>query len=295
MSGSYEYWEKAMANPAALHAREFAVTTTPEPGFYRTYRALEPVAIWEEDGELVITVNGVEIDPNDHERVWLASAKNPVSEEWLRIVEAGGTWPDLDEAVAGLGHNRRAAGDPEEIINDLSRQADNYKEITEDEQAQRALSLRSALLEQHKVVDKTREDAKAPYLKSAREVDEIYMPVVKKAKKWADYLRVLVEAYETRKRRLAREAQLIADFEAQGQVPATITPQAQIRSGYGRAVSVNEKPVVVGIENHGVLLDHLIGTQRELLNAYLMELAQKDVNKGLKVPGVTVEMKAVLR
>jgi hypothetical protein len=285
---TYEYWEKAMANPAALHAREFAVTTTPEPGFYRTYRLHEPVAIWEQDGELVMDVNGVPVDPRDHETVWLSCAKLPVSEEWYRkVADEGGIWPDLDETVSGIGHNRRRADDPESLIDEMSIAASEYMAIDDDEQAQRALSLRSALLEQHKKIDKQREAEKAPHLKAAKQVDELYMHIVKRAKQWADHLRAIVEAYETRKRKAAREAMVT---EA-----VTPEPKGQIRTGYGRAVSVQEKPVVTGITNIHALVGFLQHSQWDVLNAYLQELAQKDVNKGLTVPGVTVEMKAVLR
>jgi hypothetical protein len=288
---SYEYWEKAMANPAALHAREFSITTTPEPGFYRTYRLHEPVAIYrDDDGDgLHVLVNGVLINVNEHETVWLSCAKLPVSEEWYRIVEAGGIWPDLDEAVAGIGHNRRRADDPESLIAEMATAASEYVSIDDDEMAARAMSLRSALLEQHKKVDGMREAEKAPHLKAAKKVDEQWMHIVKRAKAGADYLRGLVETYETRKRKLAREAMVTESV--------TPEPKAQIRSGYGRAVSVSEKPVVVGITNVTALVHYLqhSSAQQEMLFAYLMELAQKEVNSGATVPGVTVEMKAVLR
>jgi hypothetical protein len=197
-------------------------------------------------------------------------------------------WPDLDETVSGIGHNRRRADDPESLIAEMALAASEYVSIDDDEMAARAMSLRSALLEQHKKVDALREAEKAPHLKAAKKVDEQWMHIVKRAKAGADYLRGLVETYETRKRRLAREAMVT---EA-----VTPEPKAQIRSGYGRAVSVQEKPVVVAITDMAALVDYLDHSlQRDMLHAYLMELAQKQVGQGIAVPGVTVEMRAILR
>ncbi len=72
-----------------------------------------------------------------------------------------------------------------ELIDEFAAQPEEYTEITDDDMAKRAISLRAALLERHKLVDKIREEFKAPHLKEARAVDELYMPIVKKAKKAA--------------------------------------------------------------------------------------------------------------
>ena len=300
MNNPYDYWEKALADPKALRSREFTITTDPQSGYYRTYKLLEPVAIWhdEQDGELVVLVNGMPAHPDDHETIWLHSAKNPVEEEDYHAAVDGKGWRDLDDAVSLIGDNRRRGDDPESLIDDLAAQAETYREITDDDTAKRAISLRAALLEQHKRADTIREEAKKPHLKAAREVDELWMHVVKKAKRAADTLRALVEGWETQKRRLAREA---AEAEQarwrETNAAAVIVPEPidQIRTGYGKAASVRTVMKVTGIDDIHKLVDHLKNTQWSTMHSMLMELAQKDVSGGMTVPGVTVEEQAVVR
>ena len=58
----YDYWNTALTEPAKLRARDFKVTSEPQPGFYRT-KSGRPVAIWEDydnaDGAIVMTL-GIE-------------------------------------------------------------------------------------------------------------------------------------------------------------------------------------------------------------------------------------------
>jgi hypothetical protein len=287
----YAYWEKALADPKALHNREFKITTDPQSGFYRMWKTLEPVAIWRDDEDaIVIVVHGEEIDPVDFEETWLRCAKYPVTEEAYHHVRSGAVWPDLDEGVAAIGHNRRRGDDPESLIDEMVAAADAYgQEITDDDEAKRAISLRAALLEQHNKLDKVREAAKAPHLKAAREVDEVYMPTVKLAKKTADMLRGLVEAFETRKRQALREA------EARRNVQDAPLPEPldQIRTGYGKAASVRDKLVVTGITNFATATEayrHHPG-----LTEALIRLAQADADQGLQKPGFKVETRAIVR
>ena len=57
---SYEYWEAALADPKRLRSREFKITSDPQPGFYRT-KAGKPVAIWEEDGDVIMMTRNREM------------------------------------------------------------------------------------------------------------------------------------------------------------------------------------------------------------------------------------------
>ena len=296
---TYDYYWKALVNPAALHHRDFAITTTPEPGYYRTRRMNEPVAIWEDHGSIVMLVNDREVVESDHENVWLNCAKYPVSEDaYYKAIETG-RWDDLDEVVADTRGDRR--NDPEGMIDELVEQAKLYRDISDDDTAKRAISLRNAILEQHKRADGLREEAKKPHLKAAREVDEIWMPVVKKAKSAADVLRALVEGWETFKRKKARqeeEARRAAEDLNLAQPPmvfqTTPEPVDQIRSGYGKAVSVRTKLVATGISDHNALFVHLINSGSDI-SRVMLELAQKDIDAGMTVPGVSVEERAVVR
>ena len=262
---SYDYWEAAMADPKRLKSRDFKITSEPQEGFYRT-KAGRPVAIWQDydtaDGAVVMTLDGADIEPHNHDWIWMNCALRPVSEEWFRIVENGGTWPDLDPTLAGMGDNVRAGMDEVDQIDELEKQVKAYREIEDDETAARAQSLRARFLELKGAVDKKREELKAPHLKAAREVDEIWMTPVKKATGCASALKALIEGWETRKRKAAREAEAArlaeerkafeADFGAPKPQPAPApspAPKEQIRAGYGRAASVREKRVVTGIND----------------------------------------------
>src|SRR6185295_979408 len=168
---SYDYWQTALADPKRLKARDFKITSDPQPGFYRT-KAGRPVAIWIEDEELLMSVGGDEMAKHNHDWIWMNCALRPVSEEWYYAVINGGTWPDLDPTLAGMGDNVRAGMDEVDQIDELEKQVKAYREIEDDETAARAQSLRARFLELKGAVDKKREELKAPHLKAAREVDE---------------------------------------------------------------------------------------------------------------------------
>jgi len=307
---SYEYWQKALADPKALRARDFKITDQPQPGFYRTKQG-KGVAIWEDfdfaDGALVMSLDGDDVAMNDYERVWLSCALRPVSEAWFRSYEEVGRWPDVDEQLAQMGHNIRAGMDEVEQITELEKQVKAYKQLESDEQAAQAQSLRARFLELKGIVDKKREELKQPHLKAAREVDEIWMAPVKKATGCANALKALIEGWESEKRRRAREeaaaverARMEAE-QANQPLPAILRPpepvpepKDQIRSGYGRAASVRERLVVTGISDLPQALREL-GDTREV-RAALIALAQTLVDRGGRVPhGFTTELKAVIR
>ena len=298
----YEYWEAALADPKRLRSREFKITSDPQPGFYRT-KAGKPVAIWEEDGDVIMTLGSEELAHNNHDWVWMNCALRPVSEEWYQTVTDGGTWPDLDEFLAGMGDNALAGMDEVDQIDELEKQVKAYREIEDDETAARAQSLRARFLELKGAVDKKREELKAPHLKAAREVDEIWMAPVKRATGCANALKALIEGWETRKRKAAREAEAARlaeekSFEATfGQVMPVVPPpqpKEQIRAGYGRAASVREKRVVTGISDLTMALQRY-GYADEVAEV-MIKLAQQAVDRGqTEIPGFTIEVKALIR
>jgi len=308
MINDYDYWANALADPARLRAREFKITSDPQPGFYRT-KAGKPVAIWQEDDNTVISVANVEIPLNEYEWIWMNCALRPVSEEWYYAVINGGTWPDLDPGVAGIGDNAMAAMDEAEQIDALRDQVATYREIEDDETAARAVSLRARLLELRKIVNDKRETLKAPHLKAARDIDEAWMTPVKRAAGAAEALRALIEGWETRKRKIAQEAAAEAerarrDAELQnGKSPSTgltpapvpsVEPKSQIRSGYGKAASVREKRVVTGISDLTMALQRY-GYADEVAEV-MIKLAQQAVDRGqTDLPGFIIETKALVR
>src|SRR5262245_13282959 len=139
---------------------------------------------------------------------------------------------------------------------------------------------------------------KAPHLKAARDIDEVWMPPVKTADKWAKYLRTLMEAYQTRKLRAQREAEaarLAALSKIKDAIPvAPVVMPDQIRSGHGRAASVRPKVVVVEVTNVMAACQAL-QDEPELVNL-IAKLAQKRLDEtGEVIPGVVTEERAVVR
>jgi len=301
---SYAYWRAALADPKRLHSRDFTVASTPECGFYRTKDGA-PVAIWKDEDDTIIAVGGEEIHHRRHEGIWLAVARRPIREDWYHIVRDGGAWPDLDEGLAQMGDNIRHGQDEVAQIDELHDQVRTYREIDDDETAARAQSLRARLLELRAIVDKKREELKAPHLRAARDVDEAWMPPVKKALGAANILKALIETWESKKRRLAREAEEARRaaeakaFEAtfgtvEKSVPSVPEPKSQIRSGYGRAASVTERREVVGITDLDLALQAYRWSD-EVAEA-LIKLAQQAVDRGAtELPGFLIEVKARLR
>lgn len=300
---------------AALLRGEKPMIHEPEPlcGFWRTRRSrtdkeLIGCAVWPgENGELVALL-GKSVVPI--ERVWPYYAKNPVTEAAYRAWEETGIWPD-DHAVAPQAPGTNEPEDEAEMLRDQIESAragaSDYAKVKSDEQAARAQSLRSRLLELSRTADKRREDLKKPFLDGGKAVDAKWQPLVRAAKETADDIAKAMSAWETAKARAAAEAQRQADEErrrredearkaAEAGKPApapaldlepapTPPPATQVKGAYGRAAAVRVAKVITGISDFDALVKHY----RPAVEVFLTERAQKDVNAGFTIPGVTVE------
>lgn len=312
---TYEYWQNALAgNFGAVHEGDA------QPGFYRKRVSrggpFVPVAIWEQDGKVIATVDG---KPTAADDVWTYACQHPISEEVFRARADGKPWPDEDASVtqslapppAGMGDNAPPT-DPAEIlkgqIEAASAGAARYAEITDDETADAAQSLRARLNELSGEADKAREKAKKPHLEAGKEIDAKWQPLVKAAKGAADAIKAALGAHETRKARAAAEAQRVADearraaekaaadaLEAGKPPPAIVPPApapepapepaATIRGAYGRAASVKVVKVAKVVDQdaaYGGLRKH-----PEMV-ALIATLAQRATTAGVEVPGVEV-------
>lgn len=307
---SYEYWRSALAGTfGAVHDGEA------QPGFYRKRTRkggpYVPVAIWHQEGDgMVALVDGQPADPAD---IWSYVCQHPVTEAQYRQRVDTGKWHDEAEAVTtSLVHEpANASGDPAEAMADQIDAAlqglNAYHDIRDDETASKAQSLRSRLLELSGEADKTRESEKKPHLEAGRAVDAKWQPLVKKAKEGADAIRKALGVHETRKdqeRRAAEQARLKAEAEARAKqqaeagqeatapVPAPAPApkpepvQTQISGAYGRAATIKTKKVATVADQdaaYGFLKAH-----KEMIEL-IGKLAQRAVDAGYEVPGVTVE------
>lgn len=282
---TYSYWLKAVADPVALRAREFRITSDPQAGFYRTKKG-EPVAIFWDGDELVVTVDGQELAPHRHEACWLHVALRPVSEEDYNSRLETGKWPDEDGAVARERGERRdpqTPADYEEVIEDLGRDVSDYAKIDSDEAAARAAGLRNRINEYAASADKQRTELKAPHLKAGQEIDRLWQPPIKHAKDLNEMLRKSIAAWETLKLKAQRDA------EAQNRPSNVPPPAAQVRPTHGRAVAVRTKREVAEIEDADALFAYLKEHARQDIYPAMLAIAQRLVNGGSTPAGVRIE------
>lgn len=301
MAADYSYWQKALAGDfGPVHDGD------PQPGFYRkrTGKAAGyvPVAIWEDFGKIVALVDG---QPADASEIWTYVCPHPVSEAHYRERVATGRWFDEDEAVtASLAHDPQNSDVPEaEVFKDQIAAAleavATYAEVSDDITAAKAQSARSRLLELSRDADKRREAEKKPHFEAGKAVDALWQPLVKSAKEGADAIAKALSAHETAKARAAaakaEEDRKKAAEEAAKHAPLGAEPEpappppaapAPIKGAYGRGASVRVAKLATVVDQDAAYA-HL-KAQPELV-ALIQKLAQKAVDAGFAVPGVTVE------
>lgn len=288
---------------------------------------LLPVAIWREGGNLLVYRNGepVKLERVWPYCVWNPISY----EWYEEFTERSGKWPDehVDASVAAKAEsdvpaaNRDVArtdnNPPEESeIDALKREIETasanikqYEAIADDDTAAAAQALRSRLNELSNKADKKRTTEKAPHLEKCKEIDGRWQPLVKLAKDGADAIRRLLSNYETEKARKAavarqeeerRQAEARAQAEAEAAAagkpapepePQPETPVAPISTGKikgasGRAASVREIKVA-NVTDYDALFAHVKAFTE--VKAVLDRVAQRLVDAGETVPGVTVE------
>lgn len=326
----WAWWMTALADPSQIGSKSLPIHEGhPCQGFYRAKRKngpYEPVAIWKGDaGEWVALRNGREVDAVD---IWTWCARNPVSREAYDAAVETGRWPDDDETVSAqitppdptIGDNSGNADENEELKDQIDAAllgVDKYAKITDDETASKALSLRNRLNELSNAAEKVRVKQKEPHLEAGKAIDKKWNPLVKGAKAGAEKVRDAIGAWETaklaeqRKREREDEAKRIADEQARKATQgaeqsdllssSTVEPQeaetppapAQVKATYGKAASVKAVTVVDEVTDWAALSAYMLNhpEMRELL----LKLAQRAVDAGRTVPGITTREEAKIR
>jgi hypothetical protein len=261
--------------------------------------------------------------------VWTWCCRYPISfDEYERVAEQGAEWSDVDSVVQSQrkgppkpGDNSGDRSESEMLADDIKASLDQlrqYKAIKDDEQAGKAQSLRSRLLELHRKADKIREKLVRPHLDAQQSINGEWQPLVKDAKAGADDLRKSLEGYESMKlakrraeeeaARKAAEAAEQARQEAEqsfvapepgpaaeaapAPAPAPI-PETTIKGSYGRAASVSTEWVVTGIADQDAVYQYMRGHAD--LRACLLDLAKRATKAGHTVPGIIKEEVARVR
>lgn len=331
---TYDFWHLALAGEEVGGPKLPVNDGECHEGFWRKRTAqagpFVPVATWEQDGQMVALVNGKPADPAE---IWTYICRHPVSEEHYHERLEKGRWWDEDEAVVAsrgnLTHDASTNNPPATPLEDLTDQietalkgVDAYAKIVSDEEASKAQSLRSRLLDLSGDAEKKRVKEKQPHLDAGRAVDDAWNPLVRTAKAGADKLRAAMSAYETEQKRLrdAAEAKAAAEkaarekaaadalkaAQAAGEPAPAVTPppepepvpeppkaaSMQIRGGSGRAASKQMVKIATVVDIDKAFQS--LKTHPELV-ALISTLAQRAVKAGFPVDGVSVEEKVDVR
>ncbi len=313
------------------------VETHPDEPVYGFYRVRQgrggpfvPVAFWyTPEGDLRCKMNGTMVDDLRARELWTFASENPITHEVYTAVSNGAKWPDIDDTVSDqiderqrqrIGGNNPPtdpAGLLKEQIDAAAAGVDQYKEIDSDDTLKKARSLHARLLELRGTADKSHKKEKEPHLEAGRAVDRKWFPLRDAADVAAKLLNKVMDAWETKKLRIAREEQRKRDAAAEAAARAAVpertpdqapplapappaapaitapAPIAPIKGAYGKAASVHVVNVITAVEDWDAL--YATFKERDEVRALLRKLADQAVRNGQSVPGVTIEEQAKVR
>lgn len=329
----YAYWR------AAREALKSALPLPPiqdgklQCGYYKTRFVKDgpwiPVAIFKDGGDIVVLVDGAEAkNPN---KAWLGCARHPIEyADYQHRIEKG-SWPgeriEAEPKVAKIGDN----APPEPTVEVLLPQTlDSIKTwleqnpILSDSVADIAgnkvgelRKLKSRAQEAHKV-------EKEPHLEACREVDDRYLPNVKRADAAIKYLLDKINVYFDGKRakekaaqeaeanrlaaiKAAEEKAVAAARAAAGRPaiegvasptptapPPPPVPPAKLAVGGAVGSKVSQRTVDVAVITDIDACFQFFKTNPDVIEV-LQKLAQKMIAAKMDVPGVVKEERTVTR
>ncbi len=298
----WNHWQRRLAGEMLPLVNE-----QPECGFYRMknrYNGVPtPVAYWPSGSEVHCRIGGEDVSVEKGQEVWSWCAKYPITEEAYRAVaEQGKPWPDIDPIADEQARHRIGGNNPPDEAVIIRVQIDTaiagigpYSEVTSDEHAAQAQTLRSRLLELRAEAEKHHKAEKQPYLDAGREVDNRWLPLAKLAQGAADAVRAALSVWETLKLRRQREAEAAAEAARIAAAPAgkpvppppppAPAPTAKIKGAIGKAASSRAVLVVTVMDFDAVYQNF---RQNVELQRLLTALAQTAVDRGHPVPGIKV-------
>ncbi|MCR8492793.1 hypothetical protein [Brucella anthropi] len=249
MTHTYEFWTAALADPKEVGKGLPVHEGDAQPGFYRKRNGKDgpwlPVAIWEQDGQLVAKIGDKMGDPVD---LWSWVCRFPVSEAAYRKAVDGNGWDD-DAPVAPIGHN--LPDDPHEALK-LEFQAEKEladtflkTPITTQEQADKAAVWSKKLAGIAKKATDLHKVEKQPSLDAGRAVDDKWRDLKeepadlsKKLKRHMDAFLIEQQRLENERRRkeqeeadrLRREAEERARAAEQGNDETALAEAEQLKA-----------------------------------------------------------------
>lgn len=307
----YAFWRGALAEnyPYPMQDGRF------ECGFWRTKNRdgrQVPVAIWKHNGELRISVDGNDIEPERFAGRWNFTWQNPITYDAYTYRIKNGEWPgDIPDEIG-----RNAPPDDfamlKDNIEDVARQAAKWLqgvgEIVSQENADKAANYREALNKLKKKADACRKEEKEPLAEQVKAVDGKYNPLIHIADQTAVTLRDALTAFmrkqEAEARRIAEEErkrqeaerkalaeQDIALATLEPELPAP-PPAAKIQAGgqFGRKTGFRTVKRTE-ITDYPAALAFFKDNPE--VRALIQKLADKVTKVGGTVPGVEVKEERV--
>jgi hypothetical protein len=325
----WAFWQAALKNPSEIGKSLPVHDGDARQGYWRAKnrdKTFDPVAIFYPEGSdtLIAYRAGREVKPDE---IWSWCCRYPVTFEAYNNAVAGKGWPDDDAVVAAqiappaptIGDNSGEVDDSEKLKDQIDaaiKGVDAYAQITDDETAAKAQSLRNRLNELSGEADKKRDALKRPHLDAGTKIDKTWMPLVKNAKAGADKVKAAMEAWETEKLRQRREEERRQQEDLRKQQeaalaaapvsgdpepiaapvpePPTVAAPTSIRASYGKAASVKATVVVDEVTDWAKLAVYM--SSHEECRTLLRQLAQRALDAGrTNIPGITTTEIAKVR
>ena len=209
MTHTYDFWNAALANPKDVGKNLPVHEGDAQPGFYRKRNGKDgpwlPVAIWEQDGQLVAKIGDKMGDPVE---LWSWICRFPVSEAAYRKASDGNGWDD-DAPVAPKGHN--LPDDPHEALKEEFQAekelADTFLKtpITTQEQADKAAVWSKKLAGIAKKATDLHKVEKQPSLDAGRAVDDKWRDLKEEPADLSKKLKRHMDAFLIEQQRLENE------------------------------------------------------------------------------------------
>ncbi len=206
---SYDFWNAALANPHEVGKSLPVHDGDAQPGFYRKRDGKDgpwlPVAIWEQDGQLVAKIGDRMGDAAD---IWTWVCRFPVSEVAYRKAADGNGWDD-DAPIAPIGHN--LPDDPHEALKlEFAAEkelADAFLKtpITTQDQADRAAVWSKKLAGIAKKATDLHKVEKQPHLDAGRTVDDKWRDLKEEPADLSKKLKRHMDAYLLEQQRIENE------------------------------------------------------------------------------------------
>jgi hypothetical protein len=293
----WNWWFNALAdkkagkrldmNPDNPHAGFYR---QPRKAFYGARRTFRPVAYWPgENGQLNCRLGDEDVTPERGQAIWQSVGNHPVSEEdYRKVAQDSGTWPDEHELVAMMGDNLPPEDDTFESLRDdiepLATEASRRikgEPIKDEDEARRLGDLSDTLADLHKRAEEMRKAERKPHDDALKIIQAKWLPLTTAAEVYKNIKYKLLTPW-LNKLLEAQKKQAEAAAAAGTPAPAETRPRVSTR---GRAISLKTLKRAE-IVNYDEVLQFF--KESPDVKGLVQDLANRAVRAGVVVPGTNV-------